>query len=165
MNIISLLIWFCLNIPEQIHKIPPIVYSLTQPTTVEIERKPVRPAKTTGGGKQYSIKEDWKLDIAKYICTKDWDCNTAIALFYAESGLNPGRKSGTNDHGVAQINKWYQRNRIGDRDLYNAQDNIDIAYEIYQEQGFKPWSAYKNGAYKKYLNIDLEPQNTSDNGY
>jgi hypothetical protein len=88
--------------------------------------------------------ENWKLDIARQICDQKWDCATAIAVAYAESGLNCGAISPTNDHGVFQLYKVKE---------YDCEKNIDIAYEMYSRRGFQPWSAYKNGAYKKYLNL------------
>ena len=99
------------------------------------------------------VLEDWKEEIARYICTKDWDCKTAVAICYAGSGLNPNMKSKTNDHGVCDINAYWQRNRIKGRDLYDWKQNVDIMHEIYQEQGFEPYYQFKNETYKKYLNI------------
>ena len=99
------------------------------------------------------VLEDWKTEIAKYICTKNWDCKTALAVAYAESGLNIEAESHTNDHGIFQINAYWQRNRIEGRNLYDVQENIDIAYEIYEEQGFVPWTTFKQNKYKKYMDI------------
>ena len=90
------------------------------------------------------VLEDWKADIARYICTKDWDCKTAMAVAYAESGMNPDAKSPTNDHGVMQLNG---------KKIYDVQQNIDEAYEMYKRRGWQPWAAYNSGAYKKYTNL------------
>lgn len=86
--------------------------------------------------------EPWKAEIAAYICTKSWDCRTAVAVAYAESGLNCGAKSPTNDHGVMQLHG---------QAIYDCRANIDRAYEMYKRRGWQPWSAYKNGKYKKFL--------------
>jgi hypothetical protein len=74
----------------------------------------------------------------------------AIALANAESGFNCDAVSPTNDHGLFQINAvhfW----RFKGKSQYDCQANIDVAYEIFTEQGFNPWSAYKSGAYKRFL--------------
>lgn len=88
--------------------------------------------------------EPWKAEIAAYICTKSWDCRTAVAVAYAESGLNCGAKSPTGDHGVMQLHG---------QAIYDCRANIDRAYEMYKRRGWQPWSAYKNGRYKRFLSI------------
>jgi hypothetical protein len=37
------------------------------------------------------------------------------------------------------------------RDLLDCRANIDLAYQLYQERGFQPWSTYNNGAYRRFL--------------
>jgi hypothetical protein len=111
--------------------------------------------------KQYTINEDWKAEIARYICTKDWDCETAVAIAIAESGLNPSAKSPTNDHGVMQLNG---------KKIYDVIANIDEAYRMYERRGFQPWAVYNSGKYKKYINwtisgATLPAINISENGY
>lgn len=68
----------------------------------------------------------------------------------AESGGSAISKSRTNDHGLFQINKgytWY-----GDK-IYDPEFNISVAYNFYfKKRGWQPWSAYKSGAYLRYLN-------------
>lgn len=86
--------------------------------------------------------EPWKAEIAAYICTKSWDCRTAVAVAYAESGLNCGAKSPTNDHGVFQLHK---------QQIYDCRANVDRAYEMWKRRGWQPWSAWKSGRFKKYL--------------
>lgn len=89
------------------------------------------------------ILEDWKANIAKKICDPkyEWDCKIALAVAYAESGLNPDAKSPTNDHGIFQLNG---------KKIYDIDENIEEAYRMYQNRNWQPWSAYNNGAYKKY---------------
>lgn len=37
------------------------------------------------------------------------------------------------------------------RDLLDPAVNVQVAYDLYKREGWQPWSAYKNGAYLKYL--------------
>jgi len=95
------------------------------------------------------------------ICEKDWDCKTAIAIFKAESGLRceavgDGHiafiKNGIEygkSYGIAQIR--HLEGRPSPDKLLDCQFNINHAYGMYKAQGWKPWSAYKSGAYKRFL--------------
>lgn len=98
-----------------------------------------------------------KTAIEKLICSKDWDCKLAIAIFKAESGL---RCEAVGDghlkvgeygasYGIAQIR--YLKGRPKPEQLLDCEFNINYAYGMYKAQGWKPWSAYTNGAYKKHL--------------
>jgi hypothetical protein len=87
---------------------------------------------------------EWKKEIGNMICEKDWDCKTAKAVFYAESGFNCDAVSRTNDHGLAQLHGIKE---------YDCRKNLDIAYEMYKKRGWQPWSAYKNRKYLQYLSI------------
>lgn len=94
---------------------------------------------THSGCNQYAA------EVKKY----PWDANIALAIMRAESGCNPTTVSHTNDHGLFQIHKGLQT--FG-KDIYNPAFNVKLAYEgYYKKHGWKPWSAYKNGSYKKYL--------------
>jgi len=94
----------------------------------------------------------------QYVCDKfGKDCNIALAIFRAESGFKHDainiNSNGTVDFGCFQINSIHLKNiDTTNINLLNCKDNIDIAYKIYtQWKGFKAWSAFNNGAYKKYL--------------
>ena len=77
----------------------------------------------------------------------------AYAVALAESGLNCEKVSRTNDYGLFQINKVHLwRFKKQGLDPFNCWDNAKVAMQIQEEQGWKPWSAYKNGSYKKHLN-------------
>lgn len=77
----------------------------------------------------------------------------AIAVAKAESGLKCDRISkpntnGTIDRGLFQLNSAYYPH------LPNCTDNILKAKEIRDAWGnWEAWSAYNNGAYKKYLKL------------
>lgn len=82
----------------------------------------------------------------------------AQAIFTAESGLNCRQKQDylnkdkSIDYGVAQINSVHlKRVNNNAEKLLDCKTNIDVAYQIYTEQGFTPWVAYTNGSYKKHL--------------
>ncbi len=77
--------------------------------------------------------------------------DVALAVAKAESGLRCEayhfNSNGTVDHSVFQLNdvhKW--RGNLND-----CKENIKIAYQIYQEQNFRPWVVYQTGSYLKYL--------------
>ena len=91
------------------------------------------------------------------ICSYGWDCKTAVAVFKAESGL---RCDAVGDghlkfgeygasYGIAQIR--YLKGRPTPNKLVDCKFNLDYAFGMYKTQGWKPWSAYTNGAYLKHL--------------
>lgn len=106
----------------------------------------------------YSVETE-KQQIKRYIAkTFPEQPQIALAVFTAESHLNTCAYGDSNNRlapegswGIAQINKAVHKELIGDRDLCNWKDNIDIAREIWERDGWKPWSAHQNNSYKKYL--------------
>lgn len=94
----------------------------------------------------------------QYLCNVfGKDCVTALAIFRAESGMNNkainANKDGSVDFGCMQINSVHFKTiDVSKINLLNCQDNIDVAYKIFKQQGnFSAWVAYTNGSYKKYL--------------
>ena len=103
--------------------------------------------------------------IKKYF--KD-DYETAIAVFTAESKLQPSAqgfncryggisqvckkgdedKAWSTDCGIAQINV---PGRLCPDELFDPQNNLDIAYGKFQKRGWSPWSAYRFGKYLEFL--------------
>lgn len=76
----------------------------------------------------------------------------------AESGCNPSadntglNRDGSNDKGLMQVNSIHVRSGlISDSERLDPHKNIGAAYKIYLGQGWRAWSAYNNGGYKKYL--------------
>lgn len=68
----------------------------------------------------------------------------AVAVARCESGLNPQASNGSH-HGLFQISKrWHEArvNRMGYsfEQMYEAQPNIEVAYAIWSEQGWRPWT-------------------------
>jgi hypothetical protein len=94
----------------------------------------------------------------QYACRKFGSaCSIALAIQRAE---NPAGKceiyhynsDGTLDWGYFQINTVHlKRPGLNLRDLLDCKANIDFAYQLYTENGFAPWSAYRNGGYRQYF--------------
>lgn len=99
-------------------------------------------------------KEENK-DLATYICEK-WgvvECRTALAVAKAESGMRCDavnvNTNGTADLSVYQLNTTHLR-KGGEWTLANMANclkNVDLAYELWQAQGWNPWVAYTSGSY------------------
>lgn len=90
---------------------------------------------------------------------------TAWAVMMAESGgnaraHNPNAGTGDNSYGLFQINMLgnlgpdrLKRYKLGrNEDLFDPRTNAQIAYAMSKGgTSWGPWSTYKTGAYKKYL--------------
>jgi len=112
-----------------------------------------------------------KNEIEELICNPKfkWDCQLAIAIAKCESGLNnQAVLSSKVEHsvGLFQINlaKNYgqgkyvhwdkaQGNTLGEKQMWleNPENNIEVAYRIWQVQGFKPWSCFSSLKFANYL--------------
>jgi hypothetical protein len=86
---------------------------------------------------------------------------TAVAVGMAESGCDPGATNtngptkgcpgGSKDRGLWQINSCYHPS-VNDKCAYNADCNAKAALAISNGgTDWTPWAAYKNGAYKQWL--------------
>ena len=84
---------------------------------------------------------DWDVTIAKSICLAESNGNTTAY------GINT---NGTSDSGLMQINSCHS-DLIGDKNIFDPNVNMDIAYQIYKGSGFTAWSAYNNGRYERFL--------------
>ena len=86
------------------------------------------------------------------------NADVALAVAKAESGLDPLQVNDnpkTKDYsvGLYQINLYgrLKESRPSEEWLKDAKNNIDYAKSMFDSQGWQPWSAYKNGHYKRYL--------------
>lgn len=87
----------------------------------------------------------------------DWDTTIAKAVCLAESGNNPNAVGDLSviggiyapSYGLMQIRALV--GRPDKEQLLNPEFNMQYAYELWSRQGFKPWSAFNNNKYKKYL--------------
>jgi hypothetical protein len=86
------------------------------------------------------------------------DAKMALAISQAENGtrvcdrVSKPNKNGTVDIGVFQINASAHRNKATPEQLKDCLTNIQVAKQIYDRQGWTPWTVYKTGRYKQYLN-------------
>ena len=77
-----------------------------------------------------------------------------LAIMRAESGCNPRsdntglNRDGSNDKGLFQINSIHG---FSDAERLDPIRNIEIAFRIWQNQGYRAWSAYSNGTYLKFI--------------
>ena len=78
-----------------------------------------------------------------------------LAIARSESGCNPKSDNtglnadGSNDKGLFQINSIHG---FSDAERLDPIRNIEIAFKIWQSQGYGAWSAYNNGSYLKFMN-------------
>jgi hypothetical protein len=86
---------------------------------------------------------------------------TAVAVGMGESSCRPdaqnsngptkGCPNGSVDRGLWQINSCWHPS-VSKSCAYDAQCNANAAYRISgQGANFRPWAAYTNGSYKKFL--------------
>ena len=73
------------------------------------------------------------------------EADNAIKIAQAESGLNPNaihiNKGGSVDRGIFQINSVHLDRVNGNAEaLFDPKTNIKVAYEIFSEQGWCPWT-------------------------
>ena len=89
-------------------------------------------------GKKYS-KEEIKQKICKVFGSQ---CSNALIIAEKESGFRANAISKTNDYGVFQLNcRWQSRRVGGNCNLFlDVDTNIKIAKQIYDEQGWSPWT-------------------------
>lgn len=97
-------------------------------------------------------------EIEKYICQKFgvYNCKTAIAIAKAESNLDEDalnvNKDGSVDVGIFQINsRHFAKEGCSLQEIVFAKKNIDCAYKIFRDQGWRPWTAFRNGDFRGYL--------------
>ena len=81
---------------------------------------------------------------------------TAVAIAYAESGLNPIAINYNNDshnsvdRGLWQINSYWHPQYTAP-DIYNTDTNAAAAYLISKKgTDFSPWVTFNTNAYRKY---------------
>jgi hypothetical protein len=95
----------------------------------------------------------------QYVCEKFGPaCPIALAVQLAENPTGAceiyhyNSSDGTLDWGFFQINTVHlSRPGLNLHDLLDCRKNIDFAYQLFQESGFEPWTAYRTGAYLRFL--------------
>lgn len=87
------------------------------------------------------------------------DVNVAAAIALAESSGNPskynpetqaGAPPGQGSYGLWQI-YLFKHPEFAGSNLYDPATNAAAAFQVYQREGFRAWTTYKNGAYLNYL--------------
>ena len=122
----------------------------------------------TGGGERLNVAK--LTDLAKKAGFQGEDAAIMGAIAAAESSGNPrafNPKGRDLSYGLWQINMLggmgpERRRQFGisnNEELYNPETNAKAAKTIYDQQGFKAWSVYTSGAYKKYLGTARESLN------
>lgn len=88
----------------------------------------------------------------KNVFGKDGD--VAVAVFKAESGLDPNvigdLKTKYPSVGIAQIRMLPERG-LKVADMLDEDKNIAYAKMLFDKSGFSPWTKFNNGDFKKYL--------------
>ena len=94
----------------------------------------------------------------QYACNKFGSaCRIALAIQRAENPkgdceIYHYNSDGTLDWGYFQINTVHlKRAGVNLRGLLDCRANIDFAYQLYTERGFEPWTTFRNGAYRRFL--------------
>lgn len=74
-------------------------------------------------------------------------CAEALIIAFHESGYSTNAVSATGDFGVMQLNCRWQKRRVGGdcTRFLDLETNLQVAKQIFNEQGWNPWST------KKYL--------------
>ena len=85
--------------------------------------------------------------IEQLLCSMDWNCEEALSVAWCESrmdheAISPTNRNGTRDYGLMQINNGAWQEYFGQRwaQVLNAEQNIAMAYEIYSQYGWQPWT-------------------------
>lgn len=86
---------------------------------------------------------------------------TMVAIAFPESGLSPtayNPRGRDRSYGLWQINMHPETGRSpstfglsSHEQLFDPVNNAHAAKQIYNSQGFRAWSVYKNGQYRKHL--------------
>jgi len=87
---------------------------------------------------------------------RTWNINVAYAVMMAESGGNPNNINWKDYHrhgncwgsfGLFQLACF----RGTQEELLNSEINTKLAYELWRREGWRPWGAFTNGSYRRFL--------------
>ena len=121
-----------------------------QPSSAQTVEVRVQPSPKNASSQVAGRCEEFREIVEKY----PWNSKVMLAIARAESGCNPRSDNsglntdGTYDYGLFQINSVHGHSRSV---LENPAKNTDIAFKIWQSQGYRAWSAYNNGSYLKFI--------------
>lgn len=124
-----------------------MLYFIIPPSTVAYEAEdPVIPPTCF---ELFEGEDFIECELKKY----DWDHTIAMAIVTAESSMRTDVVNPEQHRGCTGSVGLFQVACIHD-DIEKLKDpvyNIQRAYEIYEESGWRPWGAYTNQSYLKYL--------------
>lgn len=119
-----------------------------------LPEKVVEPQTQQPVAKELTGCDKWRGLVSKY----GWDTNIVMAIMEAESSCDTTRIGDTKPiNGVLAFSCGLMQVRTLSpwrgtcEQLQDPAFNIDIAYKVYQGQGYKAWSVFNSGAYKQYL--------------
>ena len=113
-----------------------------QTTTRQIPDGIIEPIKTTTTAASAQTIEE-------LLCSNiySWQCSDVKQVAWCESRMNPQaisptNRNGSQDFGLMQINDGAWQKYFGKRwaQVLNAEQNIAMAYEIYSQYGWRPWT-------------------------
>lgn len=134
---------------------------------------PVNPEKKAqwGGTDQYNLSVPMSLRVlCEWAGWKGRNLDIAVAVAMAESG---GDAEAVGDGGIRDAKWGYSIGLFQIRSLNNpraysgvdamriasklkdAQYNVKVAYKIWQQSGWTPWSVYTSGAYRRHMGKDF----------
>jgi hypothetical protein len=67
---------------------------------------------------------------------------------YRIEAMNVDSQTGSEDYGLFQINEIHNPDMA---QVYVPEYNVEIAVDIYRQQGYTAWVAYDNGHYQDFL--------------
>lgn len=74
------------------------------------------------------------------ICSYPWPCEQALAVAWCESRYDPAAYNPSGASGLFQIIPYWHSWRLGPGEsLFDPAVNVRVAYELYAEQGWRPW--------------------------
>ena len=113
------------------------------PKNIIDENKPKAPVSPVETTESYSYVIYTKEEIKAKICEVfGSECSNALIIAFKESGYRQFAVSKTNDYGVFQLNCRWQKRRVGGvcTRFFDVDTNIRVAKQIFDEQGWAPWS-------------------------
>lgn len=83
-------------------------------------------------------------ELEALICSYDWHCGEWIGRIRCESTMNPRAVGSAGERGLTQIHPIHRQRieRLGFTwdDMFDPVANLTVAFDIYREQGARPWS-------------------------
>lgn len=81
----------------------------------------------------------------------DWDVVVMTAIAGAESGWDTAAISPTHDYGLMQVNINAWPELFQNYQWSDPGQNAQMGHHVWTIQGYRAWTTYTSGAYRKYL--------------